>query len=206
MAQQQTLHSRHTETNPKMSVTSVKSGATGISTALDNNYMEPIATQLVGVGGSAALTFSNIPQGYKHLQIRGIGRSNRVDNWEYVQMQFNGDTGTNYTRHFLDGDGTGGGAGAYGNGAMSSVLMIYGAGNSQAANAYGGFVIDILDYSDSTKKKVVKSHLGTDDNSAGHISFNSALWNSTAPITSLKFFMITNMLQNTRVSLYGIRG
>jgi len=38
----------------------------------DNNYMETIASTLVGSGGASTVTFSNIPQGYKHLQIRGI--------------------------------------------------------------------------------------------------------------------------------------
>ena len=53
-----------------MSITSAKSGATGISLALDNNFMEPIASTLVGSGGSSVITFNDIPQTYKHLQLR----------------------------------------------------------------------------------------------------------------------------------------
>ena len=57
-----------------MSITSVKSGATGISLALDNNFMEPIATTLVGSTTVNVVTFNDIPQTYKHLQIRAISR------------------------------------------------------------------------------------------------------------------------------------
>jgi len=60
-----------------MSITSAKTGATGISLALENNFMEPIASTLVGASGSAIIEFNDIPQTYKHLQIRLIGRTNR---------------------------------------------------------------------------------------------------------------------------------
>ena len=50
-----------------MSITSVKSGATGISLALDNNFMEPIATTLVGSGGANTIIFNRFPLIQKHL-------------------------------------------------------------------------------------------------------------------------------------------
>mgnify|MGYP000739741444 CR=1 FL=1 len=53
-----------------MSISSAKSGGTGISLALDNNFMEPIASS---TGGSSTIVFNDIPQGYKHLQIRMVG-------------------------------------------------------------------------------------------------------------------------------------
>ena len=53
-----------------MSITSAKTGSTSLSLALENNFMEPIASTLVGAGGVSTVTFNDIPQTYKHLQIR----------------------------------------------------------------------------------------------------------------------------------------
>ena len=49
-----------------MTISSVKTGAVGLSLALDNNYMEPIATTLVGSGGVNQITFNDIPQSYNN--------------------------------------------------------------------------------------------------------------------------------------------
>ena len=56
-----------------MSITSVKSGSGGISLALDNNYMEPIATMVVSATSVNSITFNDIPQIYKHLQLIHLG-------------------------------------------------------------------------------------------------------------------------------------
>ena len=74
-----------------MSITSLKTGTTGLSAALDNNYMEPIATTVVGSGGVASIAFNDIPQIYKHLQIRGIGRTANAVTDENIVLQFNFD-------------------------------------------------------------------------------------------------------------------
>ncbi len=52
-----------------MSITSAKTGSTSLSLALENNFMEPIASTLVGAGGVSTVTFNDIPQTYKHLQV-----------------------------------------------------------------------------------------------------------------------------------------
>ena len=98
-----------------MSITRLTTnGLTGTkydTVSADNYYMEPIATTLVGVGGVSTVTFSNIPQGYKHLQVRIFSRSTTST---YQQsggyVRFNSDTGNNYTRHGLYGDGATAGA------------------------------------------------------------------------------------------------
>ena len=81
-----------------MSITSVKTGTTGLSLALDNNYMEPIATTVVGSGGVNQITFNDIPQGYKHLQIRIIGRTTTSLTDDNIYIQFNSDIGNKIGR------------------------------------------------------------------------------------------------------------
>jgi hypothetical protein len=189
-----------------MSITSVKSGATGISLALDNNFMEPIATTLVGSGGVNQVTFLDIPQNYKHLQIRYSARSNRADITDAVKMQFNSDTGNNYSWHYLRGNGSIATAGA----STSSSYILSGTlvASTGGSNMFGGGVIDIVDYSNTNKNTTARILSGEDRNGAGFLYFNSGLWMNTNAITSIVLVPDVGTLwtQYTRFSLYGIKG
>lgn len=193
-----------------MSITSVKSGATGISLALDNNFMEPIATTLVGSGGVNQVTFNDIPQTYKHLQLRIMARSTIADTNDFVIIKFNGDSGANYTYHYLRGDGTS--ASAQGSGYGTSDYL-RSAGFISGANAtsqvFGASVVDILDYANTSKLKTIRTLTGKDansNNSDGRIYLWSLLWGSTDAITSINLTTQANIAQYSRFSLYGIKG
>ena len=182
-----------------MSITSIKTGATGISAALDNNFMEPIATTLVGSGGVASVTFSSIPQGYKHLQIRGIQKMTTATRWSW--MQFNGDAGSNqYTYHSLQGNGSS--ASAAGSGFATTYGRV-----TLADTQFGGVVFDILDYTNTSKIKVVRSLWGVDKNGSGYVGINSIAWNSTAAITSVTIGCegSDTYTQNSQFTLYGVK-
>lgn len=166
----------------------------------DNYYMEPIATTLVGSGGSATVTFSNIPTGYKHLQIRGIQKMTTSTRWSWVR--FNGDAGSNqYTYHSLQGNGSS--ASAAGGGFADTYGRI-----TLADTQFGGVVFDILDYTNTSKIKVVRSLWGVDLNGSGYVGINSSAWNNTTAITSITIGCegSDTYTQNTRFSLYGIKG
>ncbi len=65
----------------------------------DNSY-ESIATVNVGSSGSSFVEFTSIPSTYKHLQIRANSRYTGYQNsGAAVYLQFNGDTGSNYSLH-----------------------------------------------------------------------------------------------------------
>lgn len=190
-----------------MSITSVKSGATGISLALDNNFMEPIATTLVGSGGVGTIQFNDIPQTYKHLQIRYLSRSTRATTSDSVSMRFNSDNGSNYARHYLYGDGATPSAGA----TTSSTVANIGtqAAASASASIFGVGVIDILDYADANKNKTIRVLSGGDRNGSGDIQLTSGLWMSTTAISSITILAqegSANFSQYSRFSLYGIKG
>jgi hypothetical protein len=196
-----------------MSITSAKTGATGISLALDNNFMEPIASVLVGSGGSAAIIFNDIPQTYKHLQIRTIGMfkfTSDPGGSGGAQVFFNSDTSLSYTRHELGGTGTAPvapyGVADYGFGAIQRMPFIL-----TDDHKFGVAVTDILDYTNTNKFKTTRSIGGFDKNSAssptGDVYINSFQWRSTQPITSITMRDQNNpWAQYTRVSLYGIKG
>ena len=71
-----------------------------------SNSYTSIATATVDSGGASSITFSSIPSTYTHLQIREISRGAAVQTSTNIQMQFNSDTGTNYSDTWLYGNGT----------------------------------------------------------------------------------------------------
>jgi len=193
-----------------MSITSTKSGATGISLALDNNYMEPIASVLVGSGGISTVTFIDIPQTYRHLQLRAFGIASYPTSGGGGQLfvNFNGDTGASYTRHDLTGNGTTIASNGFATGTYNYVSLQRFLYTSSASNSYGASVLDILDYTNTTKNKTTKLLGGFDNNGSGEIYFSSALWVNKAAITKIDITPIAGNLikQYSRFSLYGIKG
>jgi len=188
-----------------MSITSAKSGATGISLALDNNYMEPIASTLVGSGGVATVTFNDIPQTYKHLQIRWIARNASSNSTDSFSVNFNGDIGVNYAWHWLYG--TGSSVSAYGTGSQQGGLVECTSGAGAASGVFGGGYVDILDYANTNKYKTFRSLGGADANGSGGIFLMSSLWMNTNSISSITLTSNAgNFQQYSRFSLYGIKG
>ena len=178
----------------------------GNSTILPGSY-ESIATVTVGAGGSASVEFTSIPQTYSHLQIRFIARTNRSVSADNVHLTFNGDneSTTNYGYHLLNGDGASASAGAGSN--FGYILSGTAAGASLAANIFGFSVVDILDYANTNKNRVVRSLAGYDANGSGIVRLNSGLYRSTTAVTSIKLWAENTFLhtQYSQFALYGIR-
>lgn len=178
----------------------------------DNYYMEPIATTLVGSGGVSSVTFSNIPNTYKHLQVRGIAQTLANTFIEDGKIQFNSDTGSNYIRHALMGNGAS--ASSYSTSSTGILVDAMVSGTvSGTASIFAASIIDILDYTNTNKYKTIRVLNGADFNgtpfagNGGRITLTSGLWLNTAPITSITIAgNSTNLQQYSRFSLYGIRG
>ena len=168
------------------------------------NSYESIATTTVGSGGSATVTFSSIPATYTHLQIRGIIRQS-TGGFDQALAQFNSDTGNNYARHNLLGNGSTPSAEAVNPTNKISIAVI--PGSSQSASVFGATVVDILDYTNTNKYTTTRAFAGTDNNGSGYNWFSSGLWQNTAAITTIT---ITpgggNFVQYTQFALYGIKG
>ena len=169
---------------------------------------ESIATVTVGTGGSNTITFSSIASTYSHLQIRYISRSTRASGSDSISFRFNGDSGSNYARHFLYGDGSSAGAGSTTSDTMSNCAI--GAGNSAGASMFGGGVVDILDYTSTAKNKTIRTLSGADINgSGGDLRFSSGLWFATpAAITSITLYAqggAADFQQYSTFALYGIK-
>lgn len=162
---------------------------------------DALATVEVPSAGAASVTFSGIPTGYKHLQIRCIARGTSTGTT--ITTTANGDTGSNYSRHYIYGDGSTVGAG--GSASQTSMTVAYAASNSNLANTFTANIIDVLDYASTSKYKTFRSLTGLDINGAGgYIQMNSGLWQSTSAITSLTF-TLTNFAQYSQFSLFGVK-
>jgi hypothetical protein len=147
---------------------------------------DSLATVTIGATTVASITFAGIPSGYKHLQIRGIGRDNRPSTWiDTMYMYFNSDTtGGNYYYHVLGGNGSSAFASASAGqtGYGTSVGLV---GATSFTTSFGPNVIDILDYSNTSKNKTIRGLVAVEDNTNGTIRLTSGLWMSTAAITSI---------------------
>ena len=181
--------------------------ATNVSFAASD--MELISTIRVGSGGVASVTFSGIPQEYKHLQIRSIANDSRASNAvSNIEIRFNGDTGSNYSSHYLYANSTTTSSGFEGASQTRAFYARIG-GNTIAANCFGASIADILDYTNASKYKTVRVLSGVEDNTTNttQLWFSSALWLSNSAVTSITLLPITaNFKQFSRFSLYGIRG
>lgn len=166
---------------------------------------ESIATTTVGAGGAADVTFSSIPSGYTHLQVRMIVRTNEANTNQNFKLQMNSDTGNNYSYHRIYGSGTSAAADAASSNGY--ILLDRTAGNNATSSIFGTAVLDILDYANTNKYKTTRLLGGVDLNGSGYIMFSSGLWQSTSAITSLKIYPSTgSWVQYSHFALYGIKG
>ena len=160
------------------------------------------------LSSNTTITFSSIPQTYKHLQLRVYGKTTRPTYVnDEIALRFNGDTGNNYSSHSIYSDGSTREANA-----TASYSMIYYGGNIGStvlqANTFGSAVIDILDYTNTSKNTTTRSISGFDNNGSGVTGFKSGLWLNTAAVTQiyLRGGEGINLATGTKVALYGIKG
>jgi hypothetical protein len=171
-----------------------------------SNSYESIATVTVGAGGQSSVTFSSIPSTYQHLQVRYMPRISTSDTAENTWLQFNGDTGSNYTYHLLDGNGTS--ASAAGAASQTRILAGRAGAANSGSNIFGANVLDVLDYANTNKYKTARILGGIDRNGDGNIRLDSGVWMNTAAITSITISPTTanNFTQYSSFALYGIKG
>jgi hypothetical protein len=147
--------------------------------------------------GTGTITFSSIPSTYKHLQIRC---SSVPPTGNYTYLRVNSDSGSNYSFHQLEGNGSTASASAT---TSSNLIYInnYGATTSPAVA-----VIDILDYTNTNKYKTVRSLGGVDSNGSGFVQFRTGAWLNTTAISSITIASDGNYGSGSIFALYGIKG
>jgi hypothetical protein len=168
-----------------------------------------IAT-VTAAGGEASLTFSSIPGTYTDLQVRGLAKETAVNTNAYGGLvRFNSDTtSANYFSHQLYGNGASS-ALAQGNSGSADVVLIGSSlGNISTTNMFGASIIDVADYTSTSKYKTVKAMSGTTINTTTgfYINLTSGVWMSTSAVTSITMVSDSGgYAAGTTFALYGIK-
>lgn len=179
--------------------------STGVSgTVIQPTAYESIATVTVGSGNASNITFSSIPSTYTHLQLRGILRNIGGATGDNLYMRFNSDTASNYTAHWVEGDGSSVSAAAVA--PWNVMLPAFIPTPDYTASVFNTLVIDILDYANTNKFKTIRSLSGFDRNGAGRNGLFSGLWRNTNAVSTITFTCSNNFVQYSQLALYGIKG
>lgn len=196
-----------------MPIISLKTGTKSRSLLVGNPYFVPSSYESIasftGAGNPTSITFSSIPQTYKHLQIRSSAR-NLSGSTVGVAMYVTVNGSANSNLHRLFGDGSTAQAEGYDTGGTGGNGYIdWGqAGGGTASDTMGVSIVDIHDYTSTTKNKTFRLMSGTDLNGSGRIYLNSFAWFTTSAITSITIIepQATGFATASSFALYGIKG
>lgn len=164
-----------------------------------------IASNTVGAGGAASVTFSSIPATYTDLVIKVSARSAYSGTSAGLGMQMNGLTTSIYTMKLLAGNG--GVPSSNGYSAITFISTDHGlVGSTATASVFSNADIYIPNYLSSNNKSVSLDSVAENNSTAGYTVFNAGLMASTAAITSLTFFSggSANLAQYSTFTLYGV--
>jgi hypothetical protein len=164
------------------------------------NAMVALANLTLG-SAQATVTFSSIPATYRDLRLVCNVRTNRAATNNPMRLRVNGDSGNNYSRVAMYGDGSS--PGSYTDTATEVICDLSATGTTAPADTYAVFNIDILDYMATDKHK---SMLTVSDVAGAGTRRQAARWANTSAITSvyLASYFGETMLAGSTFSLYGI--
>ncbi len=157
---------------------------------------EPLATTTLSSAASS-VTFSGISGSYTDLVLIVFVSSNSVSQDMY--LQYNADTGSNYSFTTLRGNGTSASSqrGSNETGARFSDQ------SSPTTTTSNTAIIHIMNYANTT---TYKTNISRSNNASTGIDAMTTLWRNTAAITSVKVFPISgNMASGSTFTLYGIK-
>jgi hypothetical protein len=167
---------------------------------------ELISTNILANSTTATVSFSSLPQTYKHLQLRMTVRTTEnTSAGSYLIVRQNSDATTSYSYHLLYGNGSG---------VFSSAITSQNNGYLErypnafdSTGMFGASILDYLDYSNTTTNKTSRLFSGHYGSSNRQIGLFSNLWMKTNAITQIDISAVSgNFTQGTRFSLYGIKG
>ena len=154
----------------------------------------PIATQTLGSTVSS-VTFSSIPSTYTDLV---LVCSPLTTAGAAVQIRFNSDTGTNYSRTFINGNGSSAGSQQASNLDQNSISY------SGANTTPYAVITQFMNYSNTTTNK---TYLSRSNSASDEVITYVGLWRSTAAISTILLFPSSSgsFTSGSTFTLYGIK-
>lgn len=165
-----------------------------------------IAEQVLG-SSAATVTFSSIPSTYRTLKLYVTARNNNASlpaGGSDIYLQFNGDTGANYSQLTVYSGGTAGGSSTY-NTSMAPMAQV--AYNGSPSNNADGNEITIPHYSNTTwNKTMLGQSARLDASTQGYVLNFSGTWLNTAAINQIVLGIVSgdSFLSGSIFTLYGI--
>ena len=151
---------------------------------------EPIATTTLS-SAQSSVTFSSISGSYTDLVLVANGTASSDTD---IYVRFNSDSGTNYSRTYILGDGSSAVSGRNSNSTNASVIYF--------KTTQSSAIVNIQNYSNSTTNKTVLSRGNNSDFTIAYVS----LWRNTAAITSVTLSAnVGNINSGSTFTLYGIK-
>ncbi len=159
---------------------------------------DSIATTTLG-SASSPITFTSIPSTYTDLRLVLVFNTGGASGNTNARITFNSDTGTNYSKTTLRGDG----ASATSTRATSASFIDI--GQATSVN-WAMSTMDIFSYAGSTNKTTLTEN-NSDINGSGNVYREVALWRSNSAITSITITSSSanNFATGTTATLYGIK-
>jgi hypothetical protein len=186
-------------------------GSFSTGVAASTNSYESIVTA-TGTGSSGTITFSSIPATYSHLQIRYIAKSTDTSSaalYDFT-IKFNGSS-TSYAYHNISGNNTTAQNAVASTTSISTNKVNIPNSAASLANMQAVGILDIADYTSTTKNKTLRGFSAVDTNNTLNTSpviLFSGLWYATpAAITQIDLTLATGSWTTTSTfALYGIKG
>jgi len=156
----------------------------------------PIATNTVSGSTTNTITFSSISGTYTDLVLFISAKT--ITTSADFGIQFNGDTGTNYSVTYLTS--TGSSANSYKASNVNKITPEYNA--SVRTGEYGAYIINFQNYSNTTTYKTVLCRTNSTTGSDAVVG----VWRNTAAITSISIFTDGGpyLAAGSTFNLYGI--
>ena len=148
----------------------------------------PIASITLGSSASS-VTFSSIPQDYRDLVF--VINGSLTPGSSAVVMYLNSDTGSNYSRVSMLGNGSS----ATSSSASNAVVAVFAAAESMG-------IVQLMDYSATDKHKTALSR----SNTTSRAEAFAYRWANTSAVTSAEFSMTNpeDFASGTTFALFGI--
>ena len=166
----------------------------------------PIATTTLG-SPATSFTFSSIPSTYTDLRlVCSVQQDGTSLSGDYrLGLRVNSDSGSNYSRTYLQGDGSNAYSGRDTNRTFVDNVVVTPGSNT---GEFGTTFYDLMNYSNATTYKTILMRQNTTSNMTNGKgpAAQVALWRSTSAINSIYLYSVVTGSFNTgsTFTLYGI--
>jgi len=164
---------------------------------------ELIAKSVLG-SDAADVTLTSVPSTFDDVLLVASTRCVRAGNLvDGLRVEFNGDTGSNYSGRYLYGDGS-----IAVSGVTATTYVYFGLipGSTSTSNTFSNASLLIPNYAGSTNKSVSVTSSHESNGSTAYNWVSAHLWSDTSAITSIRAFAGSggNLVSGSSFYLYGI--